>query len=752
MKIVTTASKFLRLLGGRLSQRLNLKLDQKGGGVGERGQIAIFVALIFQVLFVFFAMVVNVGLLVHHKINLQNSVDLAAYYGSMKQAEVMNAIAHMNYQLRQNYKLLVWRYRHMGMAGDTFNHPYNSLNSTMRPSAETDTPFQGADGNKCSARFCVNYPVFDIQEPNEYYCRDVCKGINITLLGIPSVSSVNFGLAQGILGGLAKSIEAASKQLVDKTQKHCRSRSALNWFALSRFILAYRQEMIARKQALNLVANSISSETRDMKDIDGESVRKGVLATYYRNLSYPNQEGLDATTGTAANAKFNFYNSLGHASCGGSANEKRIPPKWLNEVFIKPLYYYLEGDCDGTAQIGYSAKAMNVGGGQNFYPKYIDGLDPGTVDELIRLMQDPGDLSSPDNRLWHSTVGYEKNPWCMAYVAVEAETNPKIPFSPFGPVKLKARSFAKPFGGRMGPWYYNRWPAGEMASKGGMADRIDPTLPPRSVTGETAGAFDDNSLDLDFGRYTGDKVGTKSNMTMGYVSKGLWDPHRPPAQASWKIYDHLLTPDSYVGDPGSSGDSLAWDNDKNVSVPMRDLEISFIAPDQFDLTYYSIEPDFWRNYAVRLGKRSDFASMQSRGDFGYRKNGGAPWATMTIKDQMEIARTKNMYDFNAKLTYYAGGDRSPAQAFTELLTSWHMSGPGNYSLVNSRFGNCPEAGILPSEDRNAIDIAVPGNCMAGGRTGYSVKFVDGEYLQSSSLEIGGQGQSGRLFNSWTDSN
>ena len=38
---------------------------------GQSGQMAIFVALIFQVLFVFFAMAINIGLVVHDKINLQ---------------------------------------------------------------------------------------------------------------------------------------------------------------------------------------------------------------------------------------------------------------------------------------------------------------------------------------------------------------------------------------------------------------------------------------------------------------------------------------------------------------------------------------------------------------------------------------------------------------------------------------------------------------------------------------------------------
>ena len=65
----------------------------------SRGQAAIFVALIFNVLFVFFAMAINVGLVVHDKINLQNSADLAAYYAASKQAEMLNVIAHQNYQI-----------------------------------------------------------------------------------------------------------------------------------------------------------------------------------------------------------------------------------------------------------------------------------------------------------------------------------------------------------------------------------------------------------------------------------------------------------------------------------------------------------------------------------------------------------------------------------------------------------------------------------------------------------------------------
>ena len=724
------------------------KGSARGGTIGDRGQIAIFVALIFQVLFVFFAMVVNVGLVVHHKINLQNSVDLAAYYGAMKQAEALNAVSHINYQIRQAWKLMVWRYRHLGMAGDTVNHPYDSLNKILRGSGNIDQPFTAANGNACPATFCINHPIFDIQEPWEYYCRDMCNGVNITLIGIPAERGINFALAEGILGGLARAIEDASRNLVDKTKQHCRNRSALNWFALARFIFAYKQEMKNRKQVLNKIANGLSYDTKDFQDIEGDSARQGALSTLWRNLSPPNQEQIDLTSGTTKGGTFAFYNSLGEPQCGGNLGNEQTPPKWLNENFLKPIYYYLEGDCDGDTSIGFTPKPVNTGSAV-YRPKYTDGLDAGMVDQLMQLIVDPSDLNAGPNRLWATTAGYEKNPWCMAYVGVEATTQPKIPFSPFDPPKLTARAFAKPFGGRVGPWYYKAWPSGSMFSQGGPNDAIDGNLPPRVVSGEEPPALNNDNLRADFSRYTGDKIGTKSTLTMGQASQSLWQRHQPPNQASWNYYAHLLS-GADLSDMASPGDILAWNSANNSSVPLRDVEVAFVAPDQFDITYYSIEPDFWRNYAQRIQKRSDFAALQVRGDLGFRKGATGIWPTMTIKDQLQYVRGGNgVFNYGA-LSYYIGQNRAPAMAFVEALTSWHAQQPGNYALENDRFGNCPDSAVIP-DNPTAVDTAVPSDCaFGGGRTGYSVKMVDGEYLQGGNLELGGQGQTGGLINRWSE--
>ena len=72
--------------------------------------MAILIALSFGLLFLLIAMVVNIGFLVATKINLQNSVDLAAYAGAAQQARYLTEIGKWNYEMRRNYKAMVYDY------------------------------------------------------------------------------------------------------------------------------------------------------------------------------------------------------------------------------------------------------------------------------------------------------------------------------------------------------------------------------------------------------------------------------------------------------------------------------------------------------------------------------------------------------------------------------------------------------------------------------------------------------------------
>ncbi|MCB0357887.1 MAG: hypothetical protein KDD40_12810, partial [Bdellovibrionales bacterium] len=162
----------------------------------SQGQLAIFVVLVFQVLFVLFAMAINVALIVHDKINLQNAVDLAAYYAAAKQAEMLNAMAHQNYQIRQSYKLLAWRYRVLGTTGllqsggvkaVQYYHPSNPGINNFNIN---ETEWFGAavsDPNRLPV-VCINY-VPTWQSPPAPPKENVCKDRRLQVQTIPVIQN-----------------------------------------------------------------------------------------------------------------------------------------------------------------------------------------------------------------------------------------------------------------------------------------------------------------------------------------------------------------------------------------------------------------------------------------------------------------------------------------------------------------------------------------------------------------------------------
>lgn len=68
------------------------------------------------------------------------------------------------------------------------------------------------------------------------------------------------------------------------------------------------------------------------------------------------------------------------------------------------------------------------------------------------------------------------------------------------------------------------------------------------------------------------------------------------------MWDNLFDPTNNFFDNNANHDHLAWGKGTPGAntLMMRDFELSAIAPDQFDVAYYSVEPDFYRNYYLRL--------------------------------------------------------------------------------------------------------------------------------------------------------
>lgn len=698
--------------------------------------MAIFFALIFQVLFVMFAMVINVGLLVHHKINLQNSVDIAAYYGAMKQAEMMNSIAHVNYQIRQSWKLLVWRYRVIGQGGDERNNPPYIANGNLKgikDAAEIAIEqFSELERDaRRASNFCVNYAPFK-QANNNNTCKDTLLETTPKLELFTAPPQIAFFLG---ITGLARSMALDSLEQIRVAQRYA---GEFNWTMLARFVVGFAIDQADRKQTINYLARGLSKAPDDFNELNGDSIKLGLLATLKKNLTIANRESL-------TDDQVKIFNGLGHERCSAVSAGQYDPPKWLSEVRVVPAFFTIDNEA-GTGEGGVESrdgKAIRLG--RDSLPKSQDKLK-----EEIDVLKDYVDPQAPP---YNASLGFEKNPWCMAYVGVSATTAPKIPFSPLGEVKMTAIAFAKPFGGRMGPWYNKIWdPSSPKSNRGDKTDELAPTRvdDPSNIPEPR-----DFTRVPNYSRFPGDQLGLMSRNSVGRFHRLLFDmggsqyengqlakatPPPPPPNAQdtspdFNYWGHVHKP--YPQNLGL--DTLSWDSTNNFPPRQRDLEVLAIAPDLFDMTYYSIEPDFYRNYYQTLKK--DYLSKNPglqtqifRPDHGARINSTPEYETFNVKKQIEtVARYGPALEIEPipggvpqGLTYYL-------KEATHLLTGWVGTDSQDFSLDPEKFGKCktaPNAGV-----------PVPGLCIDGGRTGYSVKIVSYDYLHGQDLQLGGEGSS-----------
>lgn len=670
----------------------------------HRGQIAIFVALIFQVLFVIFAMVINVGLIVHDKINLQNSVDLAAYYAGMKQAEVLNSIAHANYQVRQSWKLLAWRLRVLGDMGRQ-DHPIFIPNISNMPEAPL------AQGINRAPSVCIGHTRFtqsyDRAGQNQ---QSVCRQDNVRVPQIPRVPVI-----AGFLS-FNRTVSQRSDALRRVFTNNCEAQGPLNWYMASIWFEAYRRDIANRKQVIRKLAQLISGSTEDFTELSGPSIREGVEKTLRNNLTLGNRSKLD----------IKIFNSMGLTA----GNTKT----WLPDIFFQPHIRYSDfnasGGCQGTQKFTHFPNQLpfhlesSTSGGTN----WAGVFDP---DGKLRAnlvyptnVPEPGNNS--DTTFFYPSSGVEKNPWYMSYVGVSVTSElRRTIFSPFAkPQKITARAFAKPFGGRVGPWYKTAWPAGAPRSQGEL---LDTHLPPETPTQPLA----PNAPVPNYSRYPGDPLGLRSFLALGVFRKKLLETFTKGIKLSWAFW--ALLPND-LDKP--NGDVLAWTNmnvQEDVLPPnikgtpepwIRQYEIAAIAPDLFDITYYSIDPRFFQMYGSKA-VNSFGEGVKLRADLGSRDG-----ANFNVDQQVELARSLTDPGFN----FYVVKD------WKHLLTSWAPRGIGLYDFPDAKFARCDYSVPAGSPD------IVPGSCQGGGRTGYSVKLVSPEYLLRPDLELGGPGQAGPILN------
>lgn len=669
-----------------------------------RGQMAIFIALIFQVLFVLFAMAINVALVVHDKINLQSSVDLAAYYAAQRQAELLNVIGHENYMIRQSWKLLAWRYRVLGAAGN--KEPFHPWRPESGP-VHLETLHQHMISPQVSLdpAVCVGYSdMFLDVKPTESLCKKPITAIP----KLPEITVIaGFIPANAIFAALAAKLSA---NFADECEKF----GAINWYYASASLQAFREDQRNRKRMIYALANHLSED--DFEDLNGQSVNVGAEKTFLRNLTFGNKNNV---------VSFKVMNSLK----GTQAQNVNQPPKWLSEININPIMMYV----DPTTAAGCYSSWTTI----DQLPQRPDARDLisaplpngfNAMDLIKWSTQGTNFLQSSD---YNFSLGVEKNPWYMAYMGVSAETAPRQIFFPFGnAVRINARAFAKPFGGRVGPWYGSLWP---QSSKQSTGPRIDLQVPPRADPNGIS-AFNDRLRLPNYSRFPGDKFGLTSQLALSSL-KGFGPA--PPGQVDFRVhysnYLHVWMPI----EKGWYNDPLAFDFVQPANnVAMRTMELAAITPDLFDISYYSVEPAFGVHYLPKLKQHSKALGIPDdlviRGDLG--QNDQLKNVAFSVQDQIAAA-TGTAVSGGASLqkgeAFYFVRDKA------NLLTGWTT---GKYffdyaGFPMEYFGKCDDPDDKYQKDK------VPGSCFSkGGRTGYSVKLISRDALLKKTEHLIGGGQ------------
>jgi hypothetical protein len=646
--------------------------------------MTIFIVLIFQVLFVFFAMVTNVGLVVHEKINLQNSADIAAMYGAQKQAEILNAIAHTNYQIWQAWKMLAFRVRVLGDFGRK-DHPLRAALQTGALAPDTEWPnvkYNPAGGNPTGVYppvVCVNHPGWMSGSPHiDNSETNICKSSGAELgTRIPQLPNVRVVFPP--VDAIVKSIFDG---LNDQIQDQCVGAGGTNWMVAAKFLVTYRFDVFNKLKRIKQLKEKLEAGL----DIEGKPIREGVEKTLRANL-----------TGAAQVQNIQWINPFDNLS----PDYKEL---WLNPIRVHPAIFFVNqrgtSGCDGQLNALYQLvpdSGIAVPGGST------RGFRPGHPLYEYSLEQVGTSAPWDDRGLLRSTIGVEKNPWVMIYSGVRVSTRARKPFFPIGNAHdLTASSYAQPFGASIGPWAKAGWVAGSFNSSG---EKIDKQTPEPWIGDGAAPPIAEPNVP-NFSRYPGDPLGLRSRQALSEAGIAWKNLGLAPLKMTY------YQPQPLAAVNGGLGESLEL---------TKRLEAVFVAPNLYDVTYYSIEPNALKLYNERDGLVPQNAANVLP-DYADNRN--------TIRGQVQDAALRGLASGNIPYRI---------KDWKHLLTSWTASNPSEYQTPTSRFGTC--SSVVATDGSPST-----GDCVAGGRTGYSVKLVSEDYLRLPDLSLGGTAGTGAILN------
>jgi hypothetical protein len=435
----------------------------------NKGQLSIFMGITMILVMGMLAFVINVGLFVKAKINLQNSVDAAAFAGASVQARQLTNIAYANWEMRNTYKEWMFKYYVLGQLG-LLSNPYSLGSNSL---VGTDTKFYlynpGADvlGASQAAGFDMyNVPSICIHNNNQ---KNICP--LYTLPGIPRFQAIG-------VAGISEIHEAFVNKIVEEKGANCIARTQLNF--LTALAWAYSSG-IREIPGTPLVATNrvgawpqaleLAMRIRNLEMIvNRPAITDPIDYTMVQTLANEGtQFGLNERPIKAFLSAFrNMSGGKYKNNVSGTAHDEFATSFRLYEIAPQP--YEAQPSTVSSFLIPTQGEFSYSNGMGATQKQYLD-LQVMPLNYATMFSTFAGqtgsfeDVTTEQGCVISKTampvpgylLGFVKNPAVMTYYAVKGEANftglffPKIRESDTGSIKLTAYAAAKPFGGRIGP-------------------------------------------------------------------------------------------------------------------------------------------------------------------------------------------------------------------------------------------------------------------------------------------------------------
>jgi hypothetical protein len=436
----------------------------------QDGQITIFFAVAMIIIVTLLTFVVNVGLFVKAKINLQNATDAAAWSGAATQARQLTDIAYMNWEMRNVYKEWMFKYYVLGnLSAKGVRTPGTQGNNNYVTGSSNVMDFTIGPNNSIDR---YNFPSVCIHPRVALSGNTSIQGDICSIYKIPGLPRLSFGFSS-----IDQTTATLTDALAQNKAKDCAARSIANFNVTRAWIygtgsnkfdakiLETAPHVAVNRMGAWVKAIEIAHRIRNMEFIVNTPAQSNLSFEAVADLEQQNFAGNER----AIKAYYSAYRNLGNDTSYGIELKKNFR---LTEISPQ------------TKEDGDAASLSNLfipRGGGNFEKTYLDlkAIPLNFVNFFTTLI--PLEEKAPTandtataagcqvSRIAFPVPGYilgfTKNPEVLTYYVVKGEAEFTGLFNPLGRgITLTAYAAAKPFGGRIGPALFNNFSKNALSS------------------------------------------------------------------------------------------------------------------------------------------------------------------------------------------------------------------------------------------------------------------------------------------------